>query len=265
MRGLFTTAIAGAILLASASSATACEPAIPLFIALSGPTAGPAIILRSLPVLGAAIALKCIAFTFFEKSLPRPRAALLMFAGNLVTTSFGFLVGIAMQVHPILALVPITIVARAAMTPARRLSERAPISLLRERSPQAIGRVTFIALLASAVLFRGSIGYLVHEEYESYWVTKLAYIVHRARDQHRPHDDLGGVRYRPPRTGDEPAAGVLRPRPARESRDDGAPHGVRGGEGAAWADRDGGVSRDDPQWPPGAGVVPAGIASPPDV
>jgi len=70
--------------LSLATPALACEPILPLAQLLAGSSAlGPVLLTRSLVWLLAAIAIKCLAFTCFEKRLSWGKAAWFMFVAAM--------------------------------------------------------------------------------------------------------------------------------------------------------------------------------------
>src|SRR6185295_13142949 len=65
-----TALLALAVCLCSASSASACEPIIPLMMVLGGP----GFLAQSVVVLAAAVTAKCVLFALLQRPLSRPRA-----------------------------------------------------------------------------------------------------------------------------------------------------------------------------------------------
>jgi hypothetical protein len=80
----------------TAKPTLACEPVVPFMqvmvptIALSG----------SMLALAAAVVLKSVLFAFFERRLPRVRAAWRMFLGNILTSFVGLLVAVMIASAP---------------------------------------------------------------------------------------------------------------------------------------------------------------------
>src|SRR5262245_46664274 len=107
----------------TAKPVLACEPVVPFMqvmvptIALSG----------SLLVLAAAVVLKCVLFAFFERRLPRVRAAWQMFLGNILTSFVGLLVAVMIANAPSFWLIGTPLVCALCWLPTRRLVKVAPL------------------------------------------------------------------------------------------------------------------------------------------
>src|SRR2546423_12991328 len=75
------------VLFSLAAPALACEPIVP-FMQVVAPTLA---LSGSLAALAVAVIVKSCLFAFFERRIPRLRAALLMFLGNILTSFIGLL------------------------------------------------------------------------------------------------------------------------------------------------------------------------------
>jgi hypothetical protein len=122
-------------------------------------------------VLLAVVLLKSALFAVFEKRLPRIRAALVMFLGNIVSSVVG-VIAAGIIGSAVLWLLGVPIVILLCVAPAHRLIRRAPIPWLARRSPASLAALMTLMFCASCVLFAvtmywgGSLAW--------YWVVKLA-------------------------------------------------------------------------------------------
>jgi len=160
------------LMILAAKPAQACEPVVPFIqvmvpaLALSG----------SILVLVAAVVLKSALFAFFERRLPRLRAAWRMLLGNVLTSFVGLLVA-AMIATPVSALFGAPLVIFLCWLPARRLVKAAPLTWLARRSPAALAGGMTGALMFSCILFAVGQGVLETHHLALYWIIKLAAIL----------------------------------------------------------------------------------------
>jgi hypothetical protein len=156
----------------TAKPTLACEPVVPFMqvmvptIALSG----------SMLVLAAAVVLKSVLFAFFERRLPRVRAAWRMFLGNILTSFVGLLVAVMIASAPSFWLIGAPLVCALCWLPTRRLVKAAPLPWLARRSPAALAGVMTGAMVASCILFMAGRGALETHQRVFYWIIKLVAI-----------------------------------------------------------------------------------------
>jgi hypothetical protein len=156
----------------TAKPTLACEPVVPFMqvmvptIALSG----------SMLVLAAAVVLKSVLFAFFERRLPRVRAAWRMFLGNMLTSFVGLLVAVMIASAPSFWLIGAPLVCALCWLPTRRLVKAAPLPWLARRSPAALAGVMTGAMVASCILFMAGRGALESHQHAFYWIIKLVAI-----------------------------------------------------------------------------------------
>ena len=157
-----------AVVLASCIPAQACEPILP-FIKVVG---GPATLLNSGLLLLAAIAIKSILFSLFQKRLSFLHAAFLMLAGNIFTTFIGVLAAAMIGSGPILFL-GFFIVWALCVIPARRFLVGIKRPWLKKFSPLGFAGVMASALVASCILFGLSTIFADSKHLLIYWIWKL--------------------------------------------------------------------------------------------
>jgi hypothetical protein len=156
----------------AARPASACEPVVP-FMQVMAPTLA---LSHSLLVLAIAMVLKSTLFAFFERGLPRPRAAWRMFLGNVLTSFIGLLVAVMIASSPVIWLAGVPVVAFLCWLPSRRLVAAAPISWVGRTSAGAIAAIMTSAFVLSCILFVVGQGALNSHERALYWTIKLAAI-----------------------------------------------------------------------------------------
>ena len=155
-----------------ASPALACEPVVPFMqvmvpaLALSG----------SILVLAMAVIVKSTLFAFFERRLPRLRAAWQMFLGNVLTSFIGLLVAVMIASSPEVWLVGVPMVCFLCWLPSRRLVKAAPVAWLARISPVALAGVMTSALMASCILFMAGRGAIETHQLALYWIMKVVAI-----------------------------------------------------------------------------------------
>ena len=160
------------ISLLAAKPVLACEPVLPFMqvmvpaLALSG----------SALVLLFAVVLKSALFAFFERRIPRLRAAWRMFLGNVLTSFVGILVVVMIASAPAIWLVGIPVVYLLCWLPSKRLVRAAPLAWLARTSPAALAGIMTCALLASCILFIAGRGAIETHQLVLYWIIKLAAI-----------------------------------------------------------------------------------------
>src|SRR5262245_29671357 len=149
----------------------ACEPIIPMMMLFGGS----GFLTRSLWGLALGIGIKCLAFAFLERSLPKRQAILLMLKGNILTTFVGLLLALCFAIQ-ILSVFSLIIFCALAYLPADRL-KRLNIRGLPMVGRDAIALLIVVLLFLSffffssamSVVSSGNSGLL-------YWLLKLAYI-----------------------------------------------------------------------------------------
>lgn len=151
----------------------ACEPVVPFMqvmvpaLALSG----------SVLVLVAAVVLKSVLFAFFERRLPRLRAAWRMLLGNVLTSFVGLLVAVMIASSPVSWLFGAPLVILLCWLPARRLVKAAPLTWLARSSPAVLAAGMTGAMIVSCILFMVGQGVLETHRHALYWIFKLAAIL----------------------------------------------------------------------------------------
>jgi hypothetical protein len=151
--------------------AYACEPIVPFMMAVA-PTVALA---GSIVVLAAAVIVKSALFAFFERRLPRVRAAWRMFVGNLLTSSVGLLVAAMIGNGPAW-IFGIPIVAVLCWLPSRRLVKAAPLRWLAKVPAGAMAAMLTVAFVASCILFALGQVAIQSERLALYWLIKVAAI-----------------------------------------------------------------------------------------
>jgi len=154
-----------------------CEPIVPLYQLLSGSSAaGPMLIIRSLPWLLAAIAIKCGAFAFLDRSrLSWRRAIFCMLVANVVSTIPGMLVGLFTAVFPFVILAIPLVFAMGWMVQHR-------VSLLALPGAQRwvngwTSALAFIAFFFVSLVTFGLAGNaLENHSYPTYWLLKFLFV-----------------------------------------------------------------------------------------
>lgn len=160
-----------AVVVVLSCRAQACEPVLP-FIQAAAPMLALA---GSIYVLGGAVLLKSVLFTFFERGLPRLRAAWLMFLGNILTSFVGLFVAALIGSGPIV-LVGIPVVFLLCWPPCRRLVKAAPLPWLGRTHAWGLAALMTMALLASCILFMAGQGAIYSHRLALYWVIKVGAI-----------------------------------------------------------------------------------------
>jgi hypothetical protein len=153
----------------TAKPTLACEPVVP-FMQVMVPTLA---LSGSMLVLAAAVVLKSVLFAFFERRLPRVRAAWRMFLGNLLTSLIGLLVAVMIASAPSFWLIGAPLVCVFCWLPTRRLVKAAPLPWLARRSPAALAGVMTGAMVVSCILFMAGRGALESHQQAFYWIMKL--------------------------------------------------------------------------------------------
>lgn len=166
----FQFLVCALLALLAAKPAVACEPVVP-FMQVMVPTLA---LSRSLVVLAAAVALKCVLFAFFERRITRLQAAARMLLGNVLTSFIGLVVAVMIASSPAAWLFGAPVVILLCWLPARRLVKAAPLPWLAGISPAALATVLTGAMIASCVLFMMGQGVLETHHLALYWAIKLA-------------------------------------------------------------------------------------------
>jgi hypothetical protein len=149
----------------------ACEPIIPMMMLFGGS----GLLTRSLWGLALGISIKCVAFAFFERSLPKRQAMLLMLKGNVLTTFVGLLLALCFAIQ-ILSLFSLFVFFALAYLPADRL-ERMDIRGLPKIGRNSIAALVVLLLLLSFLFFSSAMTVLSSSNSGLlYWLLKLAYI-----------------------------------------------------------------------------------------
>ena len=151
----------------------ACEPVVP-FMQVMVPTLA---LSGSILVLVAAVVLKSVLFAFFERRLPRLRAAWRMLLGNVLTSFVGLLVAVMIASSPAVWFFGAPVVILLCWLPARRLVKAAPLTWLAQRSPAALAVGMTSTMLMSCILFMVGQGALETHEHMLYWIIKLIAIL----------------------------------------------------------------------------------------
>ena len=158
--------------------ALACEPLPPLLLFFVAPSILTGAVGAVVGVVGfvagcaVGIGIKCVAFAYFEPSLPPRKAMGLMGLANIVTTCVGVVVAGALTMPWLL--VPFPLLYGLTLYPARRLMR---LEMKLRLGPHTLSLLFFLLLLASYVLF-----FLAREQTAPggnltlYWILKLAYI-----------------------------------------------------------------------------------------
>lgn len=157
---------------AFASPARACEPILPLMLALL-----PTVNLMNATRLGgavllAAVMLKSALFAAFERRLTVFQAALFMLIGNILTSAVGLLAA-GILASGILWLFGIPIVWLLCLFPSRRLVGEAPRPWLAGRSAALVATLMTLTFALSCVFFIGAM-VNIGDRLTLYWVFKLA-------------------------------------------------------------------------------------------
>lgn len=127
----------------------------------------------SVLVLAVAVAVKSVLFTFFERRLPRLRAAWRMFLGNVLTSFVGLLVAVMIASSADIWVAGVPAVFFLCWLPSRRLAKAGPLGWLRRLSPAFLAVILTVALLASCILF-GLGQYAIYaDRLALYWIIKL--------------------------------------------------------------------------------------------
>lgn len=169
MRGRYRFVFLAAVLLAAGVPAHACEPVVP-FIYTVAPLFGFSAASGSAVVLLVVVAAKSVLFAFFERRIPRIRAAALMFLGNVLTSIIGVLVA---SIGSGAGWIGLGIVAVSGWLPSRRLAEVAPRKWFMPTSRVSAAILITGSLLASLVLFAAAQGAIYSHAMAAYWAIKL--------------------------------------------------------------------------------------------
>ena len=163
--------------LSLATPTLACEPILPLAQLLAGSTAlGPVLLTRSLLWLLAAIAIKCLAFTCFEKRLSWGKAAWFMFVANIVSTIPGALIAVITASGPlggVLLALPIIFVLGWKL---RQRTSRLPQSTCRLSISGGTAMIAFVLFFVASMIFYGfAQSFLENRDHANYWFVKLLF------------------------------------------------------------------------------------------
>jgi hypothetical protein len=158
------------VLMASAGTVAACEPAVQLLIVFAGPS------YLSIVSLGLVVFLKCGIFAYLERDLKRGEAFRCLFAGNVYSTLIGLLIGILLAA-PMLALALFPVVFLLSLAPARRIIEFSGWGWARKWRPYQIAAVMTLLALGSLVFYVAAHGAFESKNYALYWPLKIGYIV----------------------------------------------------------------------------------------
>lgn len=147
------------------TTANACEPIIPMLMAVGGP----AFVLRSLYALLVAVAFKSVLFGILQRTTSFWPAFLMMLGGNVVSTVAGFFAALMFAVPsawPVFALISFVF----CWFPAQRLPALAPRLKI---GPAAAAFLMLGGLFGSVVMFGVAYAWLEHFHYAGYWVFKV--------------------------------------------------------------------------------------------
>ncbi len=153
------------VLLGVCSNAYACEPIIPMAMAVGGPH----LVLHSGLALLAAILLKCVLFGAFQRGISFVLAFGMMFLGNIVSTIVGIFPA-AMVGTPALFLILLPIVFALCWLPARRLTIVVPRLKL---GPVGAATVMVVSLYVSTILFVIATVAAIGFHLVAYWILKV--------------------------------------------------------------------------------------------
>ncbi len=130
----------------------------------------------SILVLAMAVVVKSVLFTFFERRLPRLRAAWRMFLGNVLTSFVGLLVAGMIASSADIWIAGVPLVFFLCWLPSRRLVKAAPPAWLRRISPVFLAVILTVGLLASCILFGLGQVAIYADRLALYWIIKLVAI-----------------------------------------------------------------------------------------
>jgi hypothetical protein len=130
----------------------------------------------SIFVLILAVIAKSVLFAFFERRLPRFRAAQRMFLGNVLTSFVGVLVAAMIASGAGVWLIGVPLVWFLCWLPSRRLVKVAPLGWIAGISPGGAAAVMTIALLTSCILFMVGRGAIETRQLVLYWIIKISAI-----------------------------------------------------------------------------------------
>lgn len=165
-KGLFVAIVALTAFLGGSPSAHACEPIIPLFHALTGAT----FVTASLWALGAAVFIKCAAFTYYERDLPKPKAFFFMLLANVVSTIVGFIIAGLVSANGVVFFgVPLLFV--STFWSARQLLPRLASPQLKHFSAESLTGLVTLLLIMSYVFFGVAMS-LDDPPGMGYWIAK---------------------------------------------------------------------------------------------
>jgi len=158
----------------SAVTASACEPILPLAQLLSGAAVGAPWITGSLFMLGAAVAIKCAAFVFFEPRLRWREAVLFMLLANVYSTVPGVLVASCTgSISGVVLALPIVfILGRMAAGRPGLLSRKAPRAWSGGRAVLAFIAFFYFSMFAFLLAQNA----LDKNRFGDYWVLKFIFV-----------------------------------------------------------------------------------------
>jgi hypothetical protein len=154
-----------------------CEPILPLAQLLGGSSAiGPLMWQQSLGWLAAAVAVKSIAFAFFEKRISWGRALGLMLIANILSTIPGVLLaGLAGSIN--LGLLAIPLVYILGIMVARRVSPILSKSKRRWISGAPIALAFTLFYILSVVIYLLAQETMERHNYRTYWALQFSFVI----------------------------------------------------------------------------------------
>lgn len=149
----------------------ACEPIIPLAKLFGGQDW----FARSFLWLSAAVAIKCLAFVFFERRLRWWKAFIFLAIANVISSIVGVFVGIAAGNPPVL-FIALPIVYALSIVPAKRLAEHVDWKILKNWNASQIAMACPVCIFATWVLFYLAAALVDTRGIALYWLLKFSYI-----------------------------------------------------------------------------------------
>ena len=151
------------------SPTLACEPVVP-FIQVVAPALS---LTGSASALALVVGGKSLLFALLAKQIPKVRAALFMFVGNVLTSIVGVIAAVMLG-SPAIWLVSIPVVFGLAWLPARRLVAAPPRPWFGRQLPWEIAFLMTVGLAGSCFLFMLGQAAIGSNRLALYWVVKLA-------------------------------------------------------------------------------------------
>ncbi len=154
---------------------SACEPIFPITQLLAGSSVvGPALITRSLTWLLVAVAIKCLAFVFFERRLGWKTSVWFMLMANVVSTIPGLLIAVFVgSVGAFFLAIPLTAVLAFVVSRRwKRLTEAGAARFSTGTATLLFSAVFF----GSIVLHEFAVGANAEQSYSTYWILKFVFV-----------------------------------------------------------------------------------------